>query len=167
MKPSISIFVVLLGITIPAFAELAIHTKDGRTIKVPVDANEIARIEFVAQKPDAPVEPAFLKTIISGKERSGEAWTASGSRWRFGLKITSFDGSTGAFSGQIVWPSLSSIHRIQGNVAGDKLSFTEVEAIQAGSAHLHVSYVFTLGKNDANGTWVDNGDRSRGEAKIK
>jgi hypothetical protein len=164
MKRGVLFFAVTLVIANPAFAETVIHTKDGRTIKVPVEANEIARIEFVAGQNEE--IPSFLQTLTTGKERSGEAWAGSG-RWKFGLKITSYDRSTGVVGGEISWPSLSSVHRIEGKVTGEKLTFTEVEAIQAGSAHLNVTYVFTLGKKDATGTWVDNRTKDHGEAKIK
>ena len=167
------ILAIAVGTAIPSFAETVIYTKDGRTIRVPVEANEIARIEFVATPTPIPPtpptagQPAFLQTLVNGGERSGEAWADSGGRWKCTLKITSYDRATGAVVGQITWPSLSSVHRIRGKLAGEKLTFTEVEAIHPGGAHLNVAYDFTLGKNSATGTWVDNGDSSRGGAKIE
>jgi len=168
-----TILAIVVGTAMPTFAETVIHTKDGRTIRVPVEANEIARIEFVATPTPIPPtpptagQPAFLQTLVNGGERTGEAWGDSGGRWKFTLKITSYDRATGALVGQITWPSLSSVHRVRGTLTGNKLTFTEVEAIRPGGAHLNVAYTFTLGKNSATGTWVDNGDKSRGGATVE
>lgn len=40
--------VLLLALAIPAFSEMIVHTKDGRAIRVAVDASEVASIEFVS-----------------------------------------------------------------------------------------------------------------------
>jgi hypothetical protein len=177
----LTLLAFMAGAAMPTLAETVIHTKDGRALRVAVNADEIARIEFVASPtppplpppppptPKAPTAavPAFLQTLLSGHERAGEAWGNSGGRWKFTLKIASFDRATGGIVGQIAWPSLSSVHRIRGKLTGDKLTFSEVEAIRAGGAHLNVAYTFTIGKSSADGTWVDNGDKSRGGAKFE
>jgi hypothetical protein len=167
----IALLAILLGAAVPAFPEMVIHTKDGRAIRVPVEANEIASIEFVSG-PALPAPPlptsgaAFLETLTSGRTLSGEAWGDGGGNWKFELKITSYDPSTGAIVGEITWPSLSSVHRIRGKLVGTSLTFTETEAIRAGGAHLNVAYTFTLSQSSATGTWLDNGDKSHGGAKF-
>ncbi len=162
-RSTIALLVILLVAVAPAFPEMVVHTKDGRAIRVQVEANEIATIEFVS---GSSFSVPFLSTLTSGKLLSGEAWGDAGGRWIFELKITSYNPSTGAIVGEITWPSLSSVHRIRGSLAGTSLTFTETEAIRAGGAHLNCAYTFTLGSTSATGTWVDNGDKSRGGAKF-
>ena len=167
-RGTIALLAVLLAAAVPAFPEMVIHTKDGRTLRVQVEASEIASIEFVSgQSLPAPTGgAAFLPTLTSGKTLAGEAWGNTGGNWKFQLKITSYDPSTGAIVGEISWPSLSSVHRIRGRLAGTSLTFTETEAIRPGAAHLNVAYTFTLAAASATGTWMDNGDKSRGGAKF-
>jgi len=167
-RGTIALLAVLLGAAVPAFPEMVIRTKDGRTLRVQVEASEIASIEFVSgQALPAPTGgAAFLPTLTSGKTLPGEAWGDAGGNWKFELKITSYNPSTGAIVGEITWPSLSSVHRIRGRLAGNSLTFTETEAIRPGGAHLNVAYTFTLAQSSATGTWIDNGDKSHGGAKF-
>ena len=167
-RGTITLLAVLLAAAVPAFPEMVIHTKDGRAIRVPVEANEIASIEFVSgQALPAPTGgAAFLQTLASGKTLSGEAWGDAGGNWKFELKITSYNPSTGVVVGEITWPSLASVHRIRGKLVGTSLTFTETEAIRPGGAHLNVAYTFTLAQSSATGTWIDNGDKSRGGARF-
>ena len=167
-RVTIALLAVLLAATVPAFPEMVIHTKDGQTLRVQVEASEIASIEFVSGQalPVPTGGAAFLPTLTSGKTFSGEAWGDGGGNWKFELKITSYNPSTGAIVGEITWPSLASVHRIRGRLAGTSLTFTETEALRAGGAHLNVAYTFTLGSTSATGTWVDNGDKSHGGAKF-
>jgi hypothetical protein len=167
-RGTITLLAVLLAAAVPAFPEMVIHTKDGRAIRVPVEANEIASIEFVSgQALPAPTGGvSFLPTLTSGKTLAGEAWGDAGGNWKFQLKITSYNPSTGGIVGEITWPSLSSVHRIRGKLVGTSLTFTETEAIRAGGAHLNVAYTFTLSQSSATGTWIDNGDKSHGGAKF-
>jgi len=171
-RGTITLLAVLLAAAVPAFPEMVIHTKDGRAIRVQVEASEIASIEFVSG-PALPAPTggaAFLPTLTSGKTLSGEAWEGQGPRagrtWQFLLKITSYDPATGAIVGELTWPSLSSVHRIRGRLAGTSLTFTEAEAIRPGGAHLNVAYTFTLAQSSATGTYTDHTDNSSGTAKI-
>ncbi|MGD1101511.1 MAG: hypothetical protein ABSA59_05535 [Terriglobia bacterium] len=169
IRGTIILLAVLLGAAVPAFPDIVIHTKDGRAIRVPVEANQIASIEFVSgqvSQPNTPSEGALWETLSSGQTLSGEAWSSGGGNWKFQLRITSYHPSTGAIVGEITWPSLNSINRIRGNLAGSSLTFTETEAIQPGGAHLNVSYTFNLSQNSATGTWVEQGNRDHGGAKF-
>ena len=167
-RGTITLLAVLLAAAVHAFPEMVIHTKDGRAIRVQVEANEIASIEFVSVQalPVPTGGAAFLPTLTSGKTLAGEAWGDAGGNWKFQLKITSYDPSTGAIVGEITWPSLASVHRIRGKLAGTSLTFTETEALRPGGAHLNVAYTFTLSQSSATGTWIDNGDKSHGGAKF-
>jgi hypothetical protein len=112
----------------------------------------------------------FLQTLTSGSTLSGEAWETQGPRggrrWPFQVKVTSYDPGTGAIVGELTWPTLSSVHRIRGLLAGTTLTFTETEAIQPGSAHLNVSYDLTVGQSSADGTYNDHTDNTSGGAKL-
>ena len=167
-RGTIALLAVLLAAAVPAFPEMVIRTKDGRAIRVQVEASEIASIEFVSGPalPAPTSGAAFLPTLTSGRTLSGEAWGDAGGNWKFELKITSYNPSTGAIVGEITWPSLASLHRIRGRLAGTTLTFTETEAIRPGGAHLNVAYTFMLAQSSATGSWIDNGDKSHGGAKF-
>jgi hypothetical protein len=108
---------------------------------------------------------SFKDLIGTGKVFSGEARQGS-KMWPFKIQITDHDASSGGISGELTWSTLGSVHRIRGTLSGSRLEFTEVEAIQKGSAHLNVSYAMTLSGDGAKGTWVDHGNKSTGAAKI-
>ena len=86
--------------------------------------------------------------------------------WPFKVRVTSYSAGSGDLVGELTWTSLSSTHRVRGKLVGSSLTFTEVEAIRAGSAHLNVAFTFTISGSGAKGSWVDHADRSTGEAVI-
>ena len=85
---------------------------------------------------------------------AGEAHDDADS-WAFTLTVTSFEPSTGAFEGQIEWPSLAAIHKIRGILSDAAIEFEEVEFIQEGDAILNCKYVAELVEVDGKieGTW--------------
>ena len=144
-----------------------------RDIKVVVSDSAGSTAEAHAQievREGGGVGSPFLQTLTSGNTLSGEAWEIQGPRngrkWPFKVKITSYDPDTGAIVGEITWPTLSSVHRIRGTLAGTSLNFTETEAIQPGSAHLNVSYALTVSQSSADGTYADHTDNTNGGAKL-
>ena len=55
---------LVLAVASPALAELIIHTKDGRTLRVPVEAGAISSIEFVASSLVPPaVQPPTTQAL--------------------------------------------------------------------------------------------------------
>lgn len=92
--------------------------------------------------------------------------TATGKEWPCVFRITSRDAATGAIEGEIRWTTLGAVHRIEGRLSGDRLTFTETEAIQAGSAHLKVAYTMTVSGTAATGTYADPVDGGKGTATI-
>ena len=61
---------------------------------------------------------------------SGEAKSArSGRTWAVNLKIIDYNNLSGNFVGQTEWPSLNSIHRIEGHLIGARFTFKETEAM--------------------------------------
>lgn len=63
--------------------------------------------------------------------------------WPMRVQLVSFDKSTGQVIGQLEWPTLNSIHKIVGNVVGNKLIFRETEFIKKGKAALNCEYTMT------------------------
>jgi len=185
MPTIVILFILAIISAIPVFAEadstellqlketpwshLVITLQNGN--KITVKRPDIVRIQYVNQDnhtgaSNIPVSGAqFLPIFTSGREFSGEARQGS-KTWPFKIKVVNYNNSTGAFNGEISWSSLSSIHRIRGVIKGKTLTFTEVEALRRGSAHLNVSYSLTASAQDAQGTWLDQGDRSTGTIVI-
>ena len=100
--------------------------------------------------------------VLSCQARDGR----DGRLWPCKIQITSHDASTGAIAGELTWPTLSSVHRIQGKLSGNSLTFTETQAIRKGSAHLNVAYTMTVSPGAATGSYLDHGDNSRGGMTI-
>ena len=107
----------------------------------------------------------WIAKFISGTAYSGKA-TQGRKTWPFTICITQYNKTTGALVGKLTWKSLGSIHLIRGTLHGGKLNFKEVEAIKRGSAHLNVVYTMQISSANAKGTWVDLGDKSRGDVLI-
>jgi hypothetical protein len=81
------------------------------------------------------------------------------------VTIGTVDSVTGNFSGEISWPSLNSVHRIEGRVTGNTLVFKEVSHIKRGGAHLNCEYALVLDGSSLDGRWVEPG-RDRGIVKL-
>jgi hypothetical protein len=108
-----------------------------------------------------------LEKLASGEELPCESRDGkTGQQWPCVIRITSRDGSTGAIAGEVKWTTLGAVHRIEGRLSGNGLTFRETEAIQAGSAHLNVAYSMTISGNVVTGTYVDHTDGGKGTATI-
>ncbi len=101
-------------------------------------------------------------------EFTGEVTSAKTSKtWKATLRIVKYDQRSGAFNGELSWPSLKSVHRVIGTVSGRTVVFKETERIKKGSAHLHCEYA--LINNDSGqleGRWIEPG-HDRGVAVFK
>ena len=162
-------FASVLALALPALAQsqLVVVTKDGQ--RHAFNLPDVLRIEFGTAPAPPPPPPTptgrWSDAFVGGKVLSGEAHQG-GKVWPFRIHITSYSAASGDLVGEVTWTNLSSTHRIRGKLRGASLNFTEVEAIRPGSAHLNVAYTFTVSASGAKGTWVDQGDRSTGEAVI-
>lgn len=164
---------VLMALALPGFAQstLVVVTKDGQRHTYSIA--DVVRIEFaggtVTPPPPPPPPPppsaSFLDALQGGKVLPFEA-RQGGKVWPGRIRITQYNRTTGDLVGEVTWTSLNSVHRIQGKLSGNSLTFTEVQAIRAGSAHLNVSYALVVSSSGAKGTWTDPGDRSTGSATI-
>lgn len=161
----------LLALAVPAFAQstVVVVTKDGQ--RHSFNLAEVARIEFgnavpgPAPAPPPPPRGKWLDAFLGGKLLPFEARQGT-KAWPGGIKVTQYNRVTGALSGELTWSSLNSVHRIQGELSGSRLTFTEVSAIHPGGAHLNVAYTLTVTAGGADGTWTDPADRSTGTAVI-
>jgi hypothetical protein len=61
--------------------------------------------------------------------------------------------SNGLIIGQIEWPSLNSIHEIEGTKTDTSITFTETAYIKRGSAILNCRYYLTQNGNSFTGAW--------------
>jgi hypothetical protein len=82
------------------------------------------------------------------------------------IKIETIDNTTGNFSGDITWPSLNAVHRIEGRLAGNTITFKEVSHIKKGGAHLNCEYALIIDGISVDGRWVEPG-RDRGTVQLK
>ena len=73
------------------------------------------------------------------------------------LKVVAVDAS-GAFRGELDWPSLGSLHEIRGTSTGWTLTFREVAAIKSGGAHLNCEYELVLDSASLRGPWREPGN---------
>jgi hypothetical protein len=148
------------------WTELVVVLRSGR--RVSYARADIAKVEYVVPRStgvgtSTGGAPASL--LSSGKVFACEA-RDGGRVWPCAIRITSYTAASGAIVGELTWKTLSSVHRIRGKLSGSSMSFTEVEAIRPGGAHLNVSYALTLSPGGANGTYTDHNDNSRGTYAI-
>ena len=157
-----------LALAVPCLSQsvMVVVTKDGQQHRF--NLADVVRIDFGNAAPTPPPPPPhgnWVDDFTGGKVLTGEA--RQGSKvWPCRIKVSNYSKSTGAFTGEVTWTSLNSVHRIQGRLAGSTLTFTEVEAIRAGSAHLRVSYTLSVGTSGAKGSWIDPADRATGDMAI-
>jgi hypothetical protein len=59
----------------------------------------------------------------------------------------------GSMSGQIEWPSLNSIHQIEGSKTATGITFTEIGYIKKGGAVLNCRYYLDSDGSSYKGTW--------------
>ena len=99
----------------------------------------------------APLYDGFVGSVYSGKAKSSK----SGRSWPTKVKIVSYDHISGRVEGEIEWPSLNSVHKIEGKFTNSQFTFKEVAYIKKGSANLNCQYTTTLSNNKISGTWTD------------
>jgi len=75
-RTTITSLFLILAAAAPAFPEILIHTKDGRTIRVQVDANEISSIDFTPSQS----QPSDVLGRVWNAQENGYAgtWTRRG-----------------------------------------------------------------------------------------
>ena len=71
-RTMIASLIAVFCAALPAFSEIVIHTKDGRAIRVPVDASEIASIDL---SPSGPSLPANVNPLGSWRNNNASTWT--------------------------------------------------------------------------------------------
>jgi len=77
MRAIIATLVVLLCTAAPVFSEIIVHTKDGREIQVPVEVNNISRLEFLANGTST---TSKLGPVGSWSNNNASTWTITATR---------------------------------------------------------------------------------------
>ena len=96
---------------------------------------------------DALAQPTPAEVISTPKRKTYSAT----------IEIQRVNARDGSFVGQLTWPSLRSIHRIEGKITKDALTFKETAYIKKGSAHLNCSYQLKKSGGKLVGTWQEPG----------
>ena len=87
-----------------------------------------------------------------------EAWSKKkGKSWSAEIRITSIDPATGKITGEMEWPSLSTVNVIEGRWQGNRLTFTETAHLRGSSAHVNVTYELEVKGAALSGSWTEPG----------
>jgi hypothetical protein len=93
--------------------------------------------------------------VKNGAVFRGEVTDKKGSVFPSSFRITSLNGATGDFSGEVSWPSLNAVHRIEGSIKGSTMIFKETGYIKQGGAHLNCEYAFVFDGQTLQGRWIE------------
>ncbi len=112
---------------------------------------------------------AYAQNAISpGTVLEGFALDKKNKNFPMVVNIVSIDEGTGYFSGDVSWPSLNAVHRIEGMLTANTITFKEVSYIKRGGAHLNCVYALVIEGNALDGRWVEPGvDSGIVQLKIK
>lgn len=107
-------------------------------------------------------------TISSGAVLEGFVLDKNNKNFPMVVNIEWIDNATGNFKGNVSWPSLNSVHRIEGRLTVNTITFKEVSYIKQGGAHLNCVYALIIEGSSLDGRWVEPGiDRGIVQLKIK
>ena len=107
-------------------------------------------------------------TISPGTVLKGFVLDKNKKKFPMVVKITSMDNADGNFTGDVSWPSLNSVHRIEGRLTANTITFKEVSYIKKGGAHLNCEYALIIDGGSLDGRWVEPGHDTGGvQLKIK
>lgn len=96
---------------------------------------------------------AFRSFLANNGAATGAAGDNSES-WPFRMKVSQFVESDNSFTGQMEWPTLNGITRIEGTLIDGTLVFTEKEHIKRGNVALGTVYEFSKLENGrVEGRW--------------
>jgi hypothetical protein len=104
--------------------------------------------------------------LLPGTVLEGFAIDKSNKNYPMVVNIVSMDYGTGSFTGEVSWPSLNSVHRIEGRLASNTITFKEVSQVKKGGARLNCEYAMVIDGKSLDGRWVDPG-RDRGIVQLK
>lgn len=93
--------------------------------------------------------------VPNGAVFKGEVTDKKGARFPSTIRITNIEEATGDFTGEVSWPSLNSVHRIEGRIQGSTVVFKETEHIKRGGAHLNCEYAFVFDGQTLRGQWLE------------
>jgi hypothetical protein len=109
--------------------------------------------------PEKDYKLELSRAILAGNKPLRGTAKEGGEEWPFEIRFANFDPNRGTFTGQIDWPTLRSLHEIEGELAGNSvIGFRETKALRRGEALLGSNYKVTLyGLNDLLGVWEKGG----------
>ena len=89
--------------------------------------------------------------------------------YAFIITVDYFFEDSGEITGKIEWPTLGSVHEIEGTLKGRDLYFKETNYIEKGKAKLNCVYYMKYSPNlhVFQGTWKELGTKKGGTAVIK
>ena len=150
---------VELTFPLSEFDDNIIHLLSGSYEKPNIEWS-LFNIRIESLGPVENTDRAFIYQRLNGNPVfRGEAWTSQ-NKWPFLLYVKSLNEATGAWTGQINWISLYSIHKIEGKFTTNRVTFTEVSVIKKGRAAIGCRYALTP-EEDAftlRGTWECQGN---------
>jgi hypothetical protein len=96
-----------------------------------------------------------FRVLTSGRPLGGVARRDGGAEWPYALRVTASNEQLGTWAGEIEWPTLSAVHRVEGTALGPWLTFKEVAYVKRGNAALGCTYALQLEDNGtrASGRW--------------
>ena len=118
----------------------------------------------------API-PALAVTdfgLVLNGPHQGEV-TQGTRTYPFTITVDYFFEESGEITGKIEWPTLGSVHDIQGSLKGRDLYFKETDYIIKGKAKLNCVYYmkYSPSVHLFQGTWKELGTKKGGSAVIK
>ncbi|RUO73300.1 hypothetical protein [Idiomarina ramblicola] len=95
----------------------------------------------------------LVAILESEKTQTGEAGNRS-STWPFRLTFKGYDSKENTFTGEMEWPTLSGVTKIEGTLIGGSLVFKEVAHINKGNVDLGTMYELkAVERGKVRGTW--------------
>ena len=95
--------------------------------------------------------------------------SGTGNRWPMRVRVVSYDRESHKVAGEIEWPTLDALHRMEGTLTSGMLEIREVDYIRRGRGGLGCTYELRLdGDRVLVGTWGGcTGSADRGQTRLE
>jgi len=105
--------------------------------------------------------------LSKGAVFQGETLDNKGTKFPATIRITHIKESKGDFTGELSWPSLDAVHKIEGRIEGKTVVFKETEFIKKGKAILNCEYALIFDGQTLQGRWINESGKDFGTAQFK